>query len=203
MPSSRASTVAPFLISLWSNRPISWLGGQSAKCSAPKSIGRNLADPAQLHRAALPQPRAIWEGAPMAMMVRPDRPCSTLPGAGTIRSARAGRKRVDKHVNYTNRVVLVDAIIQVFGKQRRLPAIHPLDKALHRDLPPPKSRQNCIMRGVFTQPGAILPFDCGRAAQYRGAAASLEVAVRRHAAISGSRPGLRGRRGLWSGRRFG
>src|SRR5712671_7223098 len=45
-------------------------------------------------------------------------------------------KRVDKHVNHTNRVVLIDPIIQAFGKQRRLPAIHPLDKALHRDLPP-------------------------------------------------------------------
>jgi len=33
------------------------------------------------------------EGAPMAMMVRPDRPCSTLAGARTIRSARAGRRR--------------------------------------------------------------------------------------------------------------
>ena len=31
----------------------------------------------------------------------------------------------------------------------------------------------------------------------------VEVAVRPHAAVSGSRPGLRGRRGLWSGRRFG
>jgi hypothetical protein len=30
----------------------------------------------------------------------------------------------------------------------------------------------------------------------------VEVAVRPHEAVSGSRPGLRGRRGLWSGRRF-
>jgi len=45
-------------------------------------------------------------------------------------------KRVDKHVNHTNRVVLIDPIIQAFGKQRRLPAIHPLDEALYRDLPP-------------------------------------------------------------------
>src|SRR6516164_10871982 len=45
-------------------------------------------------------------------------------------------KRVDKHVNHPNRVVLVDPIIQAFGKQRRLPAIRPLDEALHRDLPP-------------------------------------------------------------------
>src|ERR1700730_3334059 len=36
---------------------------------------------------------------------------------------------VDKHVNHTNRVVLIDPIIQAFGKQRRLPAICPLDKA--------------------------------------------------------------------------
>src|SRR6202035_4166359 len=45
-------------------------------------------------------------------------------------------KLVDKNVNHTNRVVLVDPIIQAFGKQRRLPAIGPLDEALHRDLPP-------------------------------------------------------------------
>ena len=45
-------------------------------------------------------------------------------------------KLLDKHVNHTNRVVLVDPIIQAFGKQRRLPAVRPLDKALHRDLPP-------------------------------------------------------------------
>ena len=45
-------------------------------------------------------------------------------------------KLLDKHVNHTNRVVLVDPIIQAFGKQCRLPAIHSLDEALHRDLPP-------------------------------------------------------------------
>jgi len=66
-------------------------------------------------------------------------------------------KRVDKHVNHTNRVVLVDPIIQAFGKQRRLPAIRPLDEALHRDLPR-KSRHNNIMRAVFTQPGSIPAF---------------------------------------------
>jgi hypothetical protein len=45
-------------------------------------------------------------------------------------------KLLDKHVNYTNRIVLVDPIIQAIGKQCRLPAIHSLDEALHRDLPP-------------------------------------------------------------------
>jgi hypothetical protein len=46
-------------------------------------------------------------------------------------------KLVDEHVNHTNWVVPIDPIIQAFGKQRRLPAIRPLDEALHRD-PPPK-----------------------------------------------------------------
>src|SRR5437762_10209381 len=45
-------------------------------------------------------------------------------------------KLLDKHVDYTNRVVRVDPIIQAFGKQRRLPTIHPFDETLHRDLPP-------------------------------------------------------------------
>src|SRR6516164_1875576 len=57
-------------------------------------------------------------------------------------------KRVDKHVNHPNRVVLVDPIIQAFGKQRRLPAIRPLDEALHRDLPPKIASQS-YHRGLF------------------------------------------------------
>ena len=40
-------------------------------------------------------------------------------------------KRVDKHVNHTNRVVLIDPIIQAFGKQCRLPAIRVFNKAPH------------------------------------------------------------------------
>jgi hypothetical protein len=55
---------------------------------------------------------------------------------------RAEVKLVDKHVNHTNRVILVNPIIQAFGKQRRLPAIHPLDEALHRDLPPKIASQS-------------------------------------------------------------
>src|ERR1700732_3342386 len=45
-------------------------------------------------------------------------------------------KRADKHVNHTNRVVLIDPIIQAFGKQRRLLALHPRAETRHRDLPP-------------------------------------------------------------------
>jgi hypothetical protein len=57
-------------------------------------------------------------------------------------------KLIDKHVNHTNWVVLVDPIIQAFGKQRRLPAIRPLDEALHRDLPP-KIAQELYHAGRF------------------------------------------------------
>src|SRR6516164_5278949 len=57
-------------------------------------------------------------------------------------------KRVDKHVNHPNRVVLVDPFIQAFGKQRRLPAIRPFDEALHRDLPPKIASQS-YHRGLF------------------------------------------------------
>src|SRR5467141_2388296 len=59
-------------------------------------------------------------------------------------------KLVDEHVNHTNRVVLVDPIIQAFGKQRRLPAIHPLDKALHRDLPPKIASRSYHAGGFHT-----------------------------------------------------
>ena len=59
---------------------------------------------------------------------------------------------LDKDIDHTNRIVLVDPIFQAFGKQRRLPTIHPLNKALHRD--PPKIASLFIMRGVFTQPGS-------------------------------------------------
>src|SRR5947209_17809953 len=62
-------------------------------------------------------------------------------------------KLLDKHVDYTNRVVRLDPIIQAFGKQRRPPTIHPLDETLHRHLPR-KSRHDFIIRRVFTQPGS-------------------------------------------------
>jgi len=45
---------------------------------------------------------------------------------------RSQIKLVDKNVNHTNRIVLVDPIIQAFGTQRRLPAIRRLDKTLNR-----------------------------------------------------------------------
>src|SRR5437762_12956716 len=46
-------------------------------------------------------------------------------------------KLLDKHVDYTNRVVRLDPIIQAFGKQRRLPTIHP-PRRNASSRPPPK-----------------------------------------------------------------
>jgi hypothetical protein len=37
----------------------------------------------------------------------------------------------DKDINHSNRIILANPIFQAFRKQRALPAIHPLNKALH------------------------------------------------------------------------
>ena len=41
----------------------------------------------------------------------------------------------DKDIDHANRIVLADPVFQAFRKQRALPAIHPLNKALHPILP--------------------------------------------------------------------
>ena len=40
-------------------------------------------------------------------------------------------ERLDESVDHTNRIILVDPVIQAFGQQCRLPAIRALDKAPH------------------------------------------------------------------------
>ena len=40
-------------------------------------------------------------------------------------------ERIDERIDHTNRIILVDPVIEAFGQQRRLPAIRSLDKALH------------------------------------------------------------------------
>jgi hypothetical protein len=41
-------------------------------------------------------------------------------------------QRVDEHIDRANRIALADPIIEAFRQQRRLLAIHPLNKTLHR-----------------------------------------------------------------------
>src|SRR6516162_2517414 len=60
-------------------------------------------------------------------------------------------ERIDKRIDHSNRIVLVDPVVQTFGKQRRLCASRPLNEALHW---PPQPPMDYIMPGVFTQPGS-------------------------------------------------
>jgi hypothetical protein len=47
-------------------------------------------------------------------------------------------ERVDKAINHTNGIALLDPLIKAFRQQRRLSAIGPLNEALHES-PPGKS----------------------------------------------------------------
>ena len=64
---------------------------------------------------------------------------------------------VDKDVDYANRIVLADPVLQAFGKQRPLPAIPALNKALH-PIPPQIAEESYRVihfnQSVFTQPGS-------------------------------------------------
>ena len=44
-------------------------------------------------------------------------------------------ERIDEHIDHANRIALVNPVIEAFRQQRRLPAIRPLNEALH-PIPP-------------------------------------------------------------------
>ena len=63
---------------------------------------------------------------------------------------------IDKDLNHANRIVLANPVCHAFRKKRALPAIRPLNKALHLILPQitrESYRQNHLKQDVFTQPG--------------------------------------------------
>src|SRR3977135_2548051 len=63
----------------------------------------------------------------------------------------------DKDINHANRIILANPIFQAFRKKGALPAIHPLNKALHPSPPQiaqESYRKNNIDPRVFTQPGS-------------------------------------------------
>src|SRR5512135_2440755 len=67
-------------------------------------------------------------------------------------------KLINKDIDRPNRVVLVYPVFRAFGKQRRLPAIHAFNEALHLILPQIAREsypENLIQRCVFTQPGSL------------------------------------------------
>ena len=76
----------------------------------------------------------------------------------TVKSQVGKIERLDKYINRANRIALFNPVAKAFRQQRRLPAIHPLDKAPH--LIPPQIaqesyRENQIQQRIFTQPGPI------------------------------------------------
>src|SRR5258708_8191512 len=64
---------------------------------------------------------------------------------------------LNKGVDRPNRIALIDPVRQALGKQRRLPAIDPLNEAPHL-IPPQIAAEsysaNQIIQCVFTQPGS-------------------------------------------------
>src|SRR5215472_5880532 len=62
-------------------------------------------------------------------------------------------ERIDKRIDHSDWIVLVDPVVQAIGKQRALAAIRPLDKALH---PIPRKPHRIISYEGFL----LRPFSC-------------------------------------------
>jgi hypothetical protein len=93
--------------------------------------------------------------ATLAFVSRPISRQSATNCAHTLRIA--GPLSVDKDVDHANRIILANPILQALRKQRVLPAIRALNKALHL-IPSQIAREsyceNHIDQRVFTQPGS-------------------------------------------------
>jgi hypothetical protein len=62
-------------------------------------------------------------------------------------------ERVNERIDYPNRVILVDPVVQAFRKQRGLAPIRSLNKALHSvipRIPVPESHRQSRIKSVFT-----------------------------------------------------
>ena len=85
-----------------------------------------------------------WQGHTMSL----DRGMNAM----AIRTGQI--QRVDKAINHTNGIALLDPLIKALRQQRRLSAIGTLNEALH-ELPPANRQANHSRQLVFTQPGSI------------------------------------------------
>src|SRR5258707_12655645 len=72
---------------------------------------------------------------------------------------------LNKGVDRRSRIALIDPVLQTLGKQRRLPAIDPLNEAPHL-IPPQIAAEsysaNQIIQCVFTQRGSFTSFPPSR-----------------------------------------
>src|ERR1700676_521832 len=62
-------------------------------------------------------------------------------------------ERLDEGVDHTNRIILIDPIIQAFGQQCRLTAIRAFDKALH----PSPANHLCREKRITTRQSEKAP----------------------------------------------
>ncbi len=62
---------------------------------------------------------------------------------GPAKAKIAKIKLIHKHVDHPNRIIFVNPVIQLLGKQSALTSVHALNKTLHQTLPR-KSRENHI-----------------------------------------------------------
>ena len=73
-------------------------------------------------------------------------------GHNTVKPEVPQIERIDECIDDSDRIVLIDPVVQALGKQGGLAAIHAFDKAPHRI--PQTSASNPITGRVFTQPGS-------------------------------------------------
>jgi hypothetical protein len=65
-------------------------------------------------------------------------------------------KRVDEHIDRTNRIALFDPVTEAFRQQRRLPAIHPSNGALARPVSEADSRSGELATVTMSHHGRLL-----------------------------------------------
>jgi len=108
---------------------------------------------------------------------RPVASGSTPPNPSSVRS-----RAVDENVDDANWIVLADPVFHAFRKQRALPTIRTINKALHPS-PPQIAREsyraNHIKRSVFTQPGSKTEISCRAISDFRSSLNSRQSPTRR------------------------
>ena len=73
-------------------------------------------------------------------------------GHDTVEAELTQIDRIHESIDHPNRIVLVDPVVQAFGKQRRLAAVRTCNEAPHPI--PRKPLGNHTTESVFTQPGS-------------------------------------------------
>jgi hypothetical protein len=94
-----------------------------------------------------------------------------LGGIHALKAQFPQIERVDEGINHTNRIALVDPVIEAFRQQRRLPPIRPRNEPRH---PIPRRFSSRIITGpeVLTQPGSEMPQPASAAGRQKSSRAN-------------------------------